>query len=172
MTPPQGGPSPLLGLVAALAVLIAGIAAAATHDDKTAARTDPGIVSSTRPLLTTSTTTATTRSTFTTLPPTALSTTTTVRPAVGTPEAAANGLWAAYTAGDRAAANRFASKAVADALFASPYSGEEGTFQGCVKRQAPTTFDCEYVQPSTRYTMTAEADSAHSFKIVVISIAG
>ncbi|MEY2452045.1 MAG: hypothetical protein QOD92_1619 [Acidimicrobiaceae bacterium] len=172
MTQPSG-PSPLLGLVAALAVLIAGIAAAATRDDTTSARTAPGIVASTQPLpASTSTSTSTTRSTFTTLPPTALSTTTTVRPAVPTPEAAANGLWAAYIGDNRSAASRFATKPVADALFATPYSGDEGTFQGCVKRQTETTFDCEYLQPATRYTMTAEADAAHSFTIVVISIAG
>jgi hypothetical protein len=171
MTPPSG-PSPLLGLVAALAVLIAGIAAAATRDESTSARTAPGIVASTRPLpSSTSTTTSAPRPTFSTLPPTALSTTTTVRPAVPTPEAAANGLWAAYTNGDRGAANRFATPAVADALFATPFSGEDGTFQGCAPRQTET-FDCEYLQPSTHYTMTAQADAAHSFKIVVISIAG
>jgi hypothetical protein len=174
MTESSGGPSPVLGLVAALAVLIAGIAAALTRDDTTSTRTAPGIVASTRPLpaSTASTLPSTTGSTFTTLPPTALSTTTTVRPAVPTPEAAANGLWAAYTAGDQAAAQRFASPAVIDALFSAPFSGEEGTFHSCAKRGSEPIFDCEYQQPSTRYTMTAQADSAASFKIVQITIAG
>jgi hypothetical protein len=172
---PGSGPSPVLGLIAALAVLIAGIAAALTRDDSTSTRTSrPGIVASTRPLPASSATTlpSTTGSTFTTLPATALSTTTTVRPAVPTPEAAANGLWAAYTAGDKAAAQRFASPAVMDALFSTPFSGEEGTFHSCTKRQSEPIFDCEYQQPSTRYTMTAQADAASSFKIVQITIAG
>jgi hypothetical protein len=123
------------------------------------------------PATSASTSPSTTRSTFTTLPPTALATTTTVRPAVPTPEAAANGLWAAYTAGDRSAANRFASPPVADALFSEPFSGEDGTFQGCPKRPPEAIFDCEYQQLSVHYTMTAQADSAGSFKIVQISIA-
>ena len=86
------------------------------------------------------------------------------------PEAAANGLWAAYTAGNRTAAARFASAPVVEALFSTPFSGDGGTFEGCQKRQQPTVFDCEYQQPSTQYAMTAEADAAASFKIVVITI--
>jgi hypothetical protein len=164
------GPSPLLGLVAALAILIAGLAAALTRDDASSTRTAPGIVASTQPLPTTSSSTSTTRSTFTTLPPTALSTSTTVRPSVPTPEAAANGLWAAYTTGNRNAATRFAGPRVADALFSRPYSGEEGTFHGCSKRSSQTTFDCQYLQTSARYDMTAKADDAASFKIVEITI--
>ncbi|MEY2402945.1 MAG: hypothetical protein QOD38_496 [Acidimicrobiaceae bacterium] len=167
------GPSPLLGLVAALAVLIAGIAAAVTRDDTTSTRTSPGIVSSTRPVLPVSTSTSIapgTRTTFTTIPPSVLSTTTTIRPAVPTPEAAANGLWAAYTAGNRAAADRFAGQPVADALFGTPFSGDDGTFQGCTRRQSQTIFDCRYEQPSAQYVMTAQADAANSFKIVEITI--
>ena len=162
------GPPPLLGLVAALVVLVAGIAAALTRDDATSTRTSPGIVASTRPSPATST--STTR-TITTLPPTALSTTsTTVRPAVPTPEAAANGLWAAYTRDSRSAAARFASPPVVDLLFSTPFSGEDGTFQGCRKRPSQKVFDCQYEQPSTNYAMTAEADAAGSFKIVVLTI--
>lgn len=165
------GPPPLLGLVAALVVLIAGIAAALTRDHTTSARTAPGIVSSTRPLPATTGSTAPTRSTFTTLPSTSLSTTsTTVRPAVPTPEAAANGLWAAYESGNRSAAARFASAPVVDLLFSSPFSGEKGAFQGCAKRASQAIFDCQYEQPSTHYAMTAEADAAGSFKIVVLTI--
>jgi hypothetical protein len=170
------GPPPLLGLLAALVVLIAGIAAALTRDDATSARTEPGIVSSTRPLPATSTSTsrptASTPPTFTTLPPTALSTTTTVRPAVPTPEAAANGLWAAYTAGNRGAAGRFATPPVVELLFSAPFSGEDGTFQGCAKGASAGLFECGYEQPSTRYTMTAQADASASFKIVQLSVAG
>ncbi|MEY2459543.1 MAG: hypothetical protein QOG30_1373 [Acidimicrobiaceae bacterium] len=168
----NSGPPPLLGLVAALVVLVAGIAGALTRDDSTSTSTAPGIVTPTRPVPTTPTTsTSTSRSTFTTLPPTALSTTsTTVRPAVPTPEAAANGLWAAYSSGNRSAAARFASPAVVDALFSTPFDGETGSFQGCTKRTSPGLFDCQYDQPSTHYALTAEADAAGSFKIVVITI--
>jgi hypothetical protein len=95
-----------------------------------------------------------------------------VKPAVPTPEAAANGLWAAYTAGNKSAANRFATSAVIETLFSAPFSGEDGIFQGCPKRGSQPIFDCEYVQPSTHYTMTAQADAAGSFKIVQITIAG
>jgi hypothetical protein len=164
-------PPPLLGLVAALLVLVAGIAAALTRDDPSSTRASPGIVASTQPLPATSASTSTTRATFTTLPSTALSTTSiTVRPAVPTPEAAANGLWAAYTGGNRSGAARFATPPVVDLLFSTPFSGDEGTFQGCRKRSTQNVFDCEYVQPSTHYTMTAEADAAGSFKIVVLAI--
>ena len=168
------GPPPLLGLATALVVLVAGIAAALTRDDTSSTRTSPGIVASTQPLPAPSASTSTTRATFTTLttlPTTALSTTTTtVRPAVPTPEAAANGLWAAYSGGNRSAAARFASPPVVDALFSTPFSGEDGTFQSCQKRPSQNIFDCQYEQPSTQYTMTAEADAAGSFKIVVIQI--
>jgi hypothetical protein len=167
----SAGPPPLLGLVAALVVLVAGIAAALTRDDTTSAQTSPGIVASTRPLPSTSSSTSTTRATFTTLPTTALSTTsTTVKPAVPTPEAAANGLWAAYTGGNRAAAGRFASPPVVEALFSTPFSGDDGSFRGCTKRPSENIFDCGRDQASTKYTMTAQADTAGSFKIVVIEI--
>ena len=166
------GPSPLLGLVAALVVLVAGIATALTRDDSTSTRTSPGIVASTLPVpATSSSSTSTTRGTLTTLPTTAPSTTsTTVRPAVPTPEAAANGLWAAYSSDNRSAAARFGSPQVVEALFSTPFSGETGAFQGCKKRTTPGLFDCQYDQPSTHYALTAEADKAGSFKIVVITI--
>lgn len=168
------GPPPLLGLVAALVVLFGGVAAALTQDGETSTRTSPGVVASTRPSPATSTSSSTTRSTLSTLPPTSLppisTTSTTVRPAVPTPEAAANGLWAAYTSGNQSAAARFASAAVTEALFSTPFSGEEYTFQSCVERPGQNIFDCRYEQASTKYTMTAEADAARSFKIVVIEI--
>ncbi|MEY2432148.1 MAG: hypothetical protein QOC92_1873, partial [Acidimicrobiaceae bacterium] len=85
-------------------------------------------------------------------------------------EAAANGLWAAYTSGNRSAAARFASPPVVEALFVTPFSGEAGTFQGCTKRPSQNIFDCQYDQPSAHYALTAEADTANSFTIVVITI--
>ncbi|MEY2446985.1 MAG: hypothetical protein QOH79_461, partial [Acidimicrobiaceae bacterium] len=59
---------------------------------------------------------------------------------------------------------------VADALFGTPFSGDDGTFQGCTRRQSQTIFDCRYEQPSAQYVMTAQADAANSFKIVEITI--
>jgi hypothetical protein len=158
-------------LVAALVVLVAGIAAALTREDAPSTGTLPGPVTSTLPLSATSASTSTTLATFTTRSSTTSSTTSlTVRPAVPTPEAAANGLWAAYSGGNRSAADRFASPTVVDALFATPFSGEEGMFQGCRKRPSQSIFDCQYRQPSTHYAMTAEADAAESFKIVDLTI--
>ena len=166
------GPSPLLALGLALVVLVGGIAAALTRDDSTSARTAPGSGSTTRPSIATTASTSTTAATFNTLPPTTLATTsTTVRPAVPTPEAAANGLWSAYSGENRSAAARFASPEVVDALFSTPFSGEEVTFQGC-RKQGQTVFECGYQQTSAQYTMIAEADTAGSFKIVQITIAG
>jgi len=156
-------------LVAALAVLIAGIASAFARDSSTTTTTGPPLVPSTQPsLVTTSSAPRTTLGTVaaTTVP----ATTTTVRPAVPTPEAAANGLWAAYTSANRSAANKFASKEVADALFSQPYSGEPGAFQGCRKQQQGV-YDCGYTQPTTHYTMTAQADANSSYKIVALTIA-
>jgi hypothetical protein len=155
-------------LVAALVVLVGGIAAAFTRDDTTATRTTPGIVSSTRPVPMTLETT--TRPTLGTLPPTPFSTTsTTVKPTVPNPESAANGLWAAYTAANRTAAARFASAEVIDLLFSTPFSGEDGAFQGC-RPKTQGVFDCQYAQPSAHYTMTAQSDTAGSFTIVALEI--
>jgi hypothetical protein len=163
----------MIGLVAALVILVSGITAALTRDDSTNAATSPGVVSSTRPVSPGSST-STTSSTFNTLPTTSLSpistTSTTVRPAVPTPEAAANGLWAAYASANRAAAGRFATTEVVEGLFANEYSGEEGTFQGCAKRDGGDGFDCRYEQASATYTMTAQPDAASSFKIVFIEV--
>ncbi|MEY2406934.1 MAG: hypothetical protein QOG39_1850, partial [Acidimicrobiaceae bacterium] len=148
----------MIGLVAALVVLVGGVAAALTREDTTATRTAPGIVSSTQPSPVTLA--STTRSTLGTLPPTPFSTTSmTIKPAVPTPEASANGLWAAYTAANRTAAIRFANAEVIDLLFSTPFDGDDGTFQGC-RQQRQGVFDCGYSQPSTQYTMTAQSDAA------------
>jgi len=177
MKPPSGF-SPLLGLIAALLLMIAGIAAALTHDDTTKTTTTSIDEVTTRPSLPRSPTgsgagaSEAPTSTITTLPTTttASTTTTTVKPAVPTPEAAANGLWAAYTTGDRSAALRFATREVVDALFSEPYSGEEGKFESCHKR-SQSIFDCRYAQPSVEYTMTAVSDATGNFQIKVISSA-
>lgn len=84
------------------------------------------------------------------------------------PEAAVNGLWAAYSANNQVAAQRFASEDVIRVLFESPYNGEQGTFQGC--RPNAGTFDCDYLQPSTRYAMTVRPDPANGFLVVELTV--
>lgn len=166
-----GGPSPLVGLVAALAVLVAGIAAAAAHDDESSVRSDRSIVGPTSTPSTISTTTAAPAPTFNTLPPTSPTTLppTTVRPANPTPEGAVNGLMAAYASGNRSAAARFASEPVIEALFAEADNGETGAFQGCT-RIDDGLFNCRYEQATKHYVLTAEADRSGNFTVVVIEI--
>ena len=164
----SSGPSPAPVLVAALVVLVGGIAALATHDDRPASA--PSSASS-HPASTASST-GTSSATTTARPSSTASTTsvvgTSVRPAVSSPEAAANGLWAAYTAANRTAAQRFATDDVIRVLFQVEYSGEQGTFQSC--RPQPDGFACRYTQPSTQYAMTVRADPSGSFKVVEITV--
>jgi len=159
-------------LVAATVVLLAGIVAVVVHDDaRSQSRSTPP--TSTLPLRTSTSTTSTgstgspTTSVTSTAPTTGVATT--VRPPVTSPEAAVNGLWAAYTANNQVAAQRFASADVIRVLFESPYDGEQGTFQGC--RPNVDTFDCEYLQPSARYTMTVKTDPANGFVVVELTVA-
>ena len=165
----SSGPSPAPVLVVALVVLFGGIAALATHDDRPASAPSS---SSSHPASTSSS--AGTSSSATTARPSSSTASTTsivatsVRPAVGSPEAAANGLWAAYTAANRAAAQRFATDDVIRVLFQVEYSGEQGTFQSC--RPEPDGFACRYTQPSAQYAMTVRADPSGSFKVVEITV--
>jgi hypothetical protein len=155
-------------------VLIAAIAAALTHDTTaTTARTAPGTGTTLPVASTAAPSPSTSRTTLAPLPttpaPNLSVTSTSVKPAVASPEAAANGLWAAYRAGNRDAAARFASPEVVKVLFEAPFSGEEGTFQGCSKVRTDT-FDCRYDQPSAKYVMSAQPDTSGSFKVVMITI--
>jgi len=166
----SSGRSPVPVLVAAMVVLLAGVAAVVVHDD-TRSRSRSTPPTSTLPAAT-STTAAGSAGTPTTSATSASTTTsvaTTVRPPVTSPEAAVNGLWAAYTANNQVAARRFASEDVIRVLFESPYNGQQGTFQGC--RPNVDVFDCEYLQPSTRYAMTVRTDPANGFVVVELSVA-
>ena len=175
-------------IVVVLAVLLAGIVAATTHHKGGGPRASVDLEP------TSSSSSSTTRSTLatalppilvpipTTAPPRLASgpttttsptnpTSTTVKPAFGAPEAAANTLWDAYIHGDRSAATRVATPPVIDALFSEPYDGNTGTIQGC-RPQQPDVFDCQFVQQATgaTYDMTAQKDSqTGNFKIVVLS---
>ena len=54
-------------------------------------------------------------------------------------------------------------------LFESPYDGEQGSFQGC--RPNKDVFDCDELQPSTRYAMTVRADAANGYRVVELTVA-
>ena len=166
----SSGPSPVAILVAALVVLLAGVAAVAVHDDKRSPSPStpaPSTVPPTTSSPTASESASTTASVApTTAPPTSAATT--VRPPVTSPEAAVNGLWAAYAANNQVAAKRFASDDVIRVLFESPYNGEQGVFQGC--RRNADVFDCDYFQSSTRYAMTVKADAANGFIVIELAV--
>ena len=163
----SSGPSPAPVFVAALLVLIGGIAALVVHDDGHSTGSAPARSSSTGSSSASSATTRTTRPPITTAPTTSFGATT-VRPAVTSPEAAANGLWAAYTAANRTAAQRFATDDVIQVLFEEPYNGQTGTFQSC--RPQSDGFDCEYRQPSARYSMIVKVEDTGSFKVVELTV--
>jgi hypothetical protein len=179
---------------AALLVLVLGIAAAVTHDDTSGGRAPNGRESTDRSVTTVppttgrgSTSTSTSRP-RTTLPPssttsTSPSTSSTVRGLPGTttassapvratvasPEAAANGLIAAYRNDDRNLAGRFATPEVVDVLFQQPYvQADDPGFQGC--RPDGTDFVCTYLQPTVRYDMSARGNSSGEFRIIGIDV--
>ena len=175
----------VVGLLA-LVVFGAGIAAAITYDDvdsSASSTTTTSSTSTTRPVTsstttsttttalasTTSTTSTTPGSTSTTTTVKKATTTTTAKPAVPTPEQAANGLYAAYRENDKAQAAKFATQPVIDTMFSVPYSPPDGTFQGC--RPDGDLFRCSYDQEKANSDMTAQRSATTgSFRIVVISI--
>jgi hypothetical protein len=171
----------LVAMVVALVVLLLGVAAVLTHDEPGSGRASTNRSVTTVPPTTRAGPSATSApsSTLSTLPPTSPSpsttrrglpnTTVTVRAAVGSPEAAANGLILAYQSDDRSLAARFASPAVIDVLFQQLYvPADDPGFQGC--RPDASDFLCTYLQPSVRYDMTARGDSAGEFRIVAIDV--
>lgn len=172
----------LTGVVMAFAVvvLIAGIAAALTKDDGSEAATGATSTSTTSSLLTTTTarttttvapapTTTTAPGTTTTARPGPTTTTTTVA-TVGSPEATANGLMAAYQAGDRTQAERFAVRSVVDVLFEQPFTGSTPQFRGCTPSGAD--FDCEVDQTDSTYRMTVRRQANGTFLVEFIDIQG
>jgi hypothetical protein len=157
-------------LVAAAVVLIAGIAAVAFHADKRSPAQSTAPSSSLRSTTTSPAAAGSAGSATTSAAPTtATSLAATVRPPVTSPEAAVNGLWAAYTANNQVAAQRFAADDVIRVLFESPYNGEQGSFQGC--RPNNDVFECDELQPSTRYAMTVRPDTANGFLVVELAVA-
>jgi hypothetical protein len=172
----------------ALLVLVLGIAAVVTHEDEgdgpagtnravttvppTTSRV-PASTSTSRPRTTlpsSSTTTApATGTTVRGLPGTTTASSAPVRATVASPEAAANGLIAAYRNDDRTLAGRFATPEVVDVLFQQPYvQADDPGFQGC--RPDGTDFLCTYLQPTVRYDMTARGNSSGEFRIIAIDV--
>ena len=166
----SSGPSPAPVLVAALVVLIGGVAALAVHDDSSSTVNPPVLSTSLPPSRSSSSASTTTRSSSVPLStaPTTSFVASTVKPSVTSPEAAANGLWAAYAASNREAARRFATDEVIRVLFQVAYNGEQGSFQSC--RPDGDRFDCLYAQPSARYSMTVQADASRSFEVVELTV--
>src|SRR4051812_23898079 len=172
-------------MAAALLVLVLGIAAALTYHDGGATHTGGGVITSTAPETfapsTSSTTTSSAATTTTTRGSSSTSTSTsvrglpgtttsvTVRAAVASPEAAANGLIAAYRNGDRTQAQRFATDAVVEVLFQQPYvPADDPGFQGC-QPEGPD-FLCTYLQPSVRYDMTVRRSDAGGFRVTDLDV--
>jgi hypothetical protein len=158
-------------LVAAIVVLIGGIAAALVKDEPSSDKSRTGSTTTTR-AATTSTAASTTSPSSIPIGTSSTSTTgrttttgVTAPPAVATPEAAANGLFAAYRAGDQQQAARFATAEVVEVLFRVAFSGDEGTFQGC----APDgqLFVCRVAQVGAAYTMTVQRTPGSGSFIVV-----
>ena len=166
----SSGPSPVPVLVVAVVVLLLGLAAAAVHDDGRSPTPSPSTSSTVAPTTSSMASSGSAGPTSTALSSTTATTVaTTVKPPVTSPEAAVNGLWAAYAANNQVAARRFASDDVVRVLFESSYNGEQGTFQGC--RPNADVFDCDYLQPSTRYAMTVKRDPANGFIVVELTVA-
>ena len=173
---------------AAVLVLVLGVAAALTYDDTSGgasanrsvttvpSTTGRAPTSTSRSTTTTrpasSTTSSSTTSPSTTvrgIPGTTTATSAPVRATVASPEAAANGLIAAYRNDDRMLAERFATPEVVDVLFEQPYvPADDPGFQGC--RPDGTDFSCTYLQPTVRYDMSARGSSTGEFRIIAIDI--
>ena len=166
----SSGPSPAPVLIAAMVVLLGGVAALVVHDDSSTTVKPPVLSSGLPSSRSSSSFSSTTRSSSVPLStaPTTSFVASTVKPSVTSPEAAANGLWAAYAASNRDAARRFATDDVIRVLFEVPYNGEQGSFQSC--RPQGDRFECLYTQPSSRYSMTVKADAAGSFEVVELTV--
>ena len=175
----------VVGFVLAVIVLVAGIAAALTKDDdNTGQRTSTGLSSTTTSVTsssssssssaTSSTTVTTATGSSTTLATLPGSGTTTTRPGTTTTtappfshddaEKAANGLFAAYRAGDQQAAAKYATPAVVSGLFAQPV--QVVSFGGCT--QDGQLYQCRFASADAAYNFTVQADPKSGAAIVVI----
>ncbi len=88
---------------------------------------------------------------------------TTTRPVkvVGTPDAAAQGLYAAWKSGDKAAAAKFADPEVITELFSRPFTGPDEQFLGC--DPDGVTYNCTYLYAggSTNFRTIGDPDAGY-----------
>jgi hypothetical protein len=177
---PAGRPRWLVPLVViAGLVLVAGLAYLAfgrsSGTDEAAGSTTTTEVPSTSTTSTTAATT-TTGAPATTGPP-ATSATTSPPPTAApetspfiatTPAQAAQGLLAAWTVGDQAAAAQYAEQDVIDELFVNPTGGAGSTFQDCTDN-ADDTFNCNLSYEGGATNFTVSASPGGRFRVTAAS---
>jgi hypothetical protein len=108
-------------------------------------------------------------------PPTAVETTpaaTTPAPAptaptLTTPQAAAEHLYTAWQAGDRATALLAASDAAVDEIFTMAWTADTYFFGGCTEPTAPS--ECDYNWSGGIIAMMIEGDATAGFRVVSVS---
>ena len=117
----------------------------------------------------TTTSTSSATSTSTTVAPTTTTggTPVTVGIICTTPEDATKSVVAAWTAGDRAAAGRCATKTALDKLFATNGSGAQWTFQGCSGDPGVPTCQYSYVGGGAHFKLNGT--EAGGWKIVDVT---
>jgi len=177
----------VVGFIIAVVVLVAGIAAALTHDDSPVERTSTGLTTSTT--TTKSSSSSSGSSTSTTKPVSSTTgssttlgtlpgsgTTTTTRPGATTTttapftnadaEKTANGLFSAYRTRDQQTASRYATPDVVNGLFAQPFF--EAKFGGC--SQDGELFSCRFADATSgaTYDFTVQSDPQSGNPLVVI----
>lgn len=85
-----------------------------------------------------------------------------------TPEAAADGLFARWEAGDRAGASRFGRQGAVDELFSKPDTNDVTyQHQGCQPQGGQ--FLCSWTYPGGALHMTVEAVSANAYVVDLIT---
>lgn len=148
-------------LVLSIAVLLA-VAACTSGDDGGATTTVTIATTTTTSTSATGPTTTTPDSNVTTTASVSDTTTTTSSGNVaGTPDAAAQGLYAAWKNGDRTAAAAFAEPEVIAELFSRTFTGPEEQFVGC--DPDGVTFACNYLYEggSTNYRAVGDPDAGY-----------
>lgn len=88
-------------------------------------------------------------------------------PTLTTPQAAAEHLYTAWQAGDRATALLAASDAAVDELFTMAWTAETYFFGGCTEPTAPT--ECDYNWSGGIIAMAIEGDATTGFRVVSVS---
>lgn len=87
--------------------------------------------------------------------------------AAGTPDEAAQGLYAAWKNDDRTAALRFATQAVVNDLFSRTYSGPDEKFIGC--EPDGDVFACTYLYEGGASTFRTTGNADSGYRVVEIA---